>query len=133
MDFVPPQLRSYASKELAEIERFDQVIVRPGLQAGDTVGDRVSRGKHQYRDGAPRPAQPAAHLTAVDIRQHHIEDNEAIRAFSSHRQALFAARCRVSAIPRLLQAAANRLRYALFIFHQKYAHGTPVTLPAQSR
>src|SRR5882757_6274475 len=42
-------------------ERFHDVVVRTGLQAGHAVADRVAAGEHQHGNLVAAGAQPAAY------------------------------------------------------------------------
>jgi hypothetical protein len=50
--------RSEACRELIEVEGFHEVIVRPGVEAADAVGDGVLR--RQDEDRGTIPALPGA-------------------------------------------------------------------------
>ena len=63
-----PQQRAQARLELAQREGLDEVVVGPGVEAGDAIVDRLARGQHQHRCAVTRIAQPPADLQPVDRR-----------------------------------------------------------------
>ena len=48
--------RADARRELVQIERLDEVVVRAGIEAGDAIADRIARSEDQHR---PRVVAPA--------------------------------------------------------------------------
>ena len=74
----PAEHRVDAQRELARAERLGHVVVGADLEADHPVGLLAQRGQHDDRDVALLP-QPAAHLDAVDARQHQVEHDEVVR------------------------------------------------------
>src|SRR4051794_1314792 len=71
----PADARPDPSQQLLRLERLHDVVVGPGLEAGDHV-DRVAlRGQHHDRDPGLRP-DLAADLDAALARQHHVEQHQ---------------------------------------------------------
>ena len=66
--------RADAREELAGVEGLGKVVVGAELQADDPIGVVAPRGEHEYRHPGAR-ADPPAHLEAVQIGQHHVEDD----------------------------------------------------------
>ncbi|MCY1465698.1 hypothetical protein D9M71_838850 [compost metagenome] len=67
-----------ARGEFAQVERLEQVIVGPGLQAVDPVGDRIAGGEDQHRQLQAVVPQLLQELESVFVRQpevqhHHIK------------------------------------------------------------
>jgi hypothetical protein len=62
-------------QQLAHAERLGQVVVGPHLQAHHAIHFVGARRQHQDRD-VHLLAQNAAHLKAVQAREHHIEHDE---------------------------------------------------------
>ena len=65
----PPQ----TGQHLLEAERLGHVIVSSGRDPGDPVLDRVAGGQEEHAHPGVVLAQPAHHLQAVEVRQHHVE------------------------------------------------------------
>src|SRR4029453_14687519 len=59
-----------SSEELRERKRLDEIVVRTGVETGNAVVDRISRGEHEHGDPDTVVAEPTARLEAVDPRQH---------------------------------------------------------------
>ena len=74
-----PERRSTAftaRDELLEAERLDEVVVAAEREAAHLVLGRVLRGEEQYGDPSALGAQPPADLEAVEVGEHHVEDDE---------------------------------------------------------
>ena len=71
----PPQQRVDPGDQLAAAERLGEVVVGADGQPDDEVGLRIARGQHQHRN-RPVPLDLAAHVEAVDPRQHEVEHDE---------------------------------------------------------
>mmetsp|Transcript_61822 Transcript_61822/g.146363 ORF Transcript_61822/g.146363 Transcript_61822/m.146363 type:complete len:219 (-) Transcript_61822:3668-4324(-) len=88
------------SGQFGERERLDEVVVCAAGQSLDLVFDRVAGRQHQ--DGRPAlPAQFREHLEAVPSRQHHIEDDQVVRALDSEMKSVDAVMCQVDDIAAL--------------------------------
>ena len=64
-----------ARRELLGRERLGEVVVGPGLEAGDDVVGVVARRDHDDGDVA-RAAQRAAQLEPVDAREHDVDEHD---------------------------------------------------------
>ena len=64
-----------AGRQLLVRERLHEVVVGPGIEAGDAIADRVAGGEHDDREVLVGGAQPAGHLETVDVRQPDVEDD----------------------------------------------------------
>ena len=73
--FGPPKDRLDPGNQRAGMERLGDVVVGAQLQADDRVDHVVARSEHHDRDIAPS-AQLAAHLEAVQLGQHQVEDHQ---------------------------------------------------------
>ena len=71
-----PQAHPDAGQQLAEGERFDEVIVRPRFESVDAVGYGVARGQHDHRQLLIGQAQAANHLQPVEPRHHDVEHGQ---------------------------------------------------------
>ena len=72
---VPAEQRANASDQLARGERLREVIVGTELEANDLVDLGVARRQHQDRHVTLAP-DPPADLEPVNVRQHHVEDDD---------------------------------------------------------
>ena len=66
--------RAKSREELAGVERLGEIVVGAELQADDPIGVVAPRGQHEHRHVGGGP-DAAAHLEAVQIGQHHVEDH----------------------------------------------------------
>jgi len=69
--------RLKARQQLGQGKRLDQIVVRPRLEASQTVAQGVRRRQHEHRQaGCPAfPAQPAAKLQTSQTGQAEIQDH----------------------------------------------------------
>ena len=84
----PSQNRADARRELAQTERFGDVIVGAEIEARDAIVLRRACGHHDDRqvpDSGLRP-QDAAHLGAAQTRQVQIEDDDVRRMVGDGRR-----------------------------------------------
>ena len=72
---VAAQPGAHPGDELLGLERLDDVVVGAGLQAHDDVDGVGLRGEHDDRH-AGLGADLAAHLEAVDAREHDVEEHQ---------------------------------------------------------
>src|SRR3954452_18057272 len=97
--------RLHAAAELAHRERLGDVVVGPELEAQHLVELLRLGGEHDDRNGSPR-AQRATYLEAVDLRQHHVEDDQVELAVAEALERLRARRGGHDVVPVL----AERIR-----------------------
>lgn len=62
-----PQQSVQTGRQFAQVEGFEQVVVGPGLQAIDPVGDRIAGGEHQHGQGHALLAQAAQQFEAIFV------------------------------------------------------------------
>ena len=70
------QHRAQAGLQLIQIERLDQIVVGPGVQSFDPLGQAVARGQDQGRRRSARTGQQGA---AIAIRQAEVDDHGVVR------------------------------------------------------
>ena len=70
------QHRLGAGDQLVEAERLLQVVVTAEGEPADLVLGGVAGGEEQHRRAVAVGAQPAAHLEAVEVGHHHVEEDE---------------------------------------------------------
>jgi hypothetical protein len=89
----PPHDRLDSRHEGSRIERLRDVIVRAELESDDRIDVVVASREHEDRR-VPAPPELAAHLEAVDPREHQVEDDEVRLVAPVELQAVLAvARC----------------------------------------
>jgi hypothetical protein len=65
-----------ARHQLLQAERLDQVVVTPGREAPHLVLGGVAGGEEHDGRAPALLAPAAAHLEAVEVGQHHVEDDK---------------------------------------------------------
>ena len=73
-----PENGPHAQQQLLEMEGLGQVVVAAGLQTPYPVGGIAARGQKQHRRVVAALAQCAADGEPVDLRQHDIEQYQAV-------------------------------------------------------
>ena len=113
-----PEHRPDPSGQLLGHERLRDVVVGPSLQPGDDVEAVRSCGHHDDRHVAPSP-QATAHLEAVEIRQHHVEEYAVSGPPLERRQPRFARRSLVDIVALIAEEDRRLLADARIVFDQK--------------
>ncbi|MNE52286.1 hypothetical protein D3C80_1469510 [compost metagenome] len=112
-----------ARGQLAQVEGFEQIVVGTGLQAIDTVSNRVASGENQHRNLQALLAQLLKQFQAVFIGQpqvehHHLELGDLEHRPGSRRRGhMFHGH----ALGR--KAGNNTAGDQLIVFTDKYVHG----------
>ena len=65
-----------ASEQFVGAERFDEIIVGAGIEAGDTVFDLAFGGEHEDGNGIGEAAQLGAKGKTIELWHHDIQQNE---------------------------------------------------------
>ena len=79
-------------QELGERERFRQIVVRPGVEAGDAVFDSIARGQHEDRRPHTGIPKLAARLETADPREHDVEHDRLVGVRLRHPDGVLARR-----------------------------------------
>ena len=125
-DATPPREGAQPGQELVEGERLDQVVVGAGLESGDPVGHGTQRGQHQHRSPVVDAADAAAHLEAVDVREHHVEHQDVVRVLGRHPDAVGAGCGDVRGDLLLAQAVLQEPGQLGLVLDEKDPHGSSV-------
>ncbi len=118
--------RAHARHELVERERLREVVVRPGVEAGHAVVDRVARREHEDRRPHALVAETAADLEAVAAREHDVEEDRVVRRRHRHPERVLPAPGDVRGVALLAQAAGEQVRELLLVLDHEHAHGSIV-------
>ncbi|MNF82204.1 hypothetical protein D3C84_645040 [compost metagenome] len=122
----PAQQGVQPCSEFAQVERFEQVVVSAGLQAINTISDRVPRRENQHRQFQTVVAQLLQQFQAVfigqsEVEHHHVElgylehgPRRRRRGDVFHGQALGG------------QAGNDAAGDQLIVFANQYVHGEPL-------
>ena len=68
--------RPHAGDELVDAERLRQVVVTAERESPDSVLDRVSGREKENGDAAAVGPKPLLNRKAVDVGEHHVENDE---------------------------------------------------------
>src|SRR6185436_14297401 len=109
--------------ELANAEGLGEVIVGAALETEDLVRFLAPRGQHQNRHIAVQrlAAHGPAHGDAVELRQHHVEDQQVERIGFREPQAGGAVTGRDRGQPFELQMQYDQIPNVRVVFHDEYA------------
>ena len=121
----PPQQRVQACSEFTQVERFEQIVVRTGLQAIDAVGDRVPGGEDQNRQLQALMAQLLQQLEAIFVRQPEIEHHDIELRHLEHRPGGGRRGDVLHGQTLGGQAGDNAAGNQLIVFANQYVHGEP--------
>jgi hypothetical protein len=72
----PPQERPHPGQQFVAAERFDQVVVRPGVQAPNPVFHAALGCQHQDRQGTPQTPQLVREGEPVETGHHDVEQDQ---------------------------------------------------------
>ena len=125
-----PCQRPQACGQLGERERFDEVVIRPDVQAAHPVGDRIPRGQHE--DGRPdlRLAKVRTEVEPVTVRQHDVEDEDVVWVLGRQPTAILDRARMVDRMALALQSAPEKARQPVIVFHQQQAHVSDLPFPS---
>ena len=83
-------MRTDAGAQLAQAEWFGDVVVGTRVETENFLGFLRPRRQHDDGRGDAAPAQFAAHLEAIELRQHHVQQHQVPFASQCDRQTLLA-------------------------------------------
>jgi hypothetical protein len=113
---------AHARLQLLHVERLHQIVVGAGVQPVDPIADRIARGQHQDRHAIAQPAQPTAHLQAIDPRQTDIEHDRVRHRLHDQLDRLLAVRGALHLIPRQRQHPAQRVAQRPIVVYHENSH-----------
>lgn len=117
--------------QLAQIERFEQVVVGTGLQPGDAVADAVAGSQHQYRQCFATLPQPLQQLEAVFIGQAQIQHHHIEACSVQHGLGGGCGRHPIDIETLGIEAGYDPAGYQLVVFAKQYVHGNALGPKAQ--
>ena len=121
---IAPRQRQQAHLELLQCERLHQVVVAAGLEAEQLVFQRVARGQHQDRRGAPFGAQPACEREAVAVGQVAVEHQGVERAAREQRRGRRDRAGVVALVAARLEVVVEVLGDGAVVFDDEQVHRT---------
>ena len=118
------QQRPHPRQQFIGAERFHEVIVRAGVEAGDAVLDLPLGREHEDRFGVAEPAQFGAQREAVELREHDVEEQEVGLFLERAVQALDAVGGGEDTVALGLEHVGQRRAHGGFVFDDQQArHG----------
>ncbi len=118
----PSQNRAQAGQKLLVLKRFRQIVVGPGVQPADPVGQLGFRGEHQHRHSHVGGAEGAENLVAVHAGEHHVQDEGVVNAAFRQLQPFLAVVDAVGAVTVIFQDVHEGGRQPLFVLDDQYSH-----------
>ena len=112
----PPEERLDPCHQLGGREGLPDVVVRAKLQAEDEIVFAAASGQHQHRQPGRHLAQRAAHVVAIALRQHHVEQHEVRRARQSRLVARFAVAGEDDLVAARLEVVLQAARHVGLVF-----------------
>ena len=117
------QQRANARRQLIQVERLDQVVIRAGIQALHAVGDGIARGDDENRQFLPMRAGRGEDLETSLARQAEIEQQQVESLRTQHLRSGLAVVHPVHGEALAPQALADRLTDHGVVFYQQQSHG----------
>ena len=121
------QQRAYAGQQFHEGERLHQVIVGALFEPAHAIVERSTRAQNQHGRSGFTAADAFEHLQAVHIRQHNIQDHQVVVGGMHELDGGHPVRGSVHRVAGALQAPAQKIRDALFVFHYQQSHDYSLT------
>jgi hypothetical protein len=115
--------RAHAGLELGERERLPQVIVGAGVEPAHAVGDLAARGQAKNRRVATEPAQLAAQVESIAVRQHEVEHDGGEAVDQCLLEAGRVARGRDDLEPGILESGDHEVAGRAAVFDEEDSHG----------
>ncbi len=131
------QERAHTSGELAERERFDQVVVSAVVETLNTLVDRIAGGEHKdaWRVALLGRIGPKllTDFESIDTRHGQVETDEVVRRQLGFRECLFTVVGEVDCVALAAQPPGNRLRQFDFVVDHKNPHGAETSRESAHR
>ena len=115
-------------QQLPDVEGFGQIVVGTGIQARHPVLDARAGGQHQNGHGTVAGAEGLGHLTSIQLRQHHVQDQQIIDAQPGVFEPRGAVVYRIHLEALLLQNRPDGLGQKLLVLDHQNFHGIPPLL-----
>ena len=128
-----PAERADPREQHRKRKRLDQVVVGAGVEAGDDVACRVTRGQHQHRGLVAARAQPADDFDAVKPRQHQVEHDHVEAPGRGGVGRLGSGGGLFDGVALLAEAAPNDGAHPRVVFHEQETHAVILSSGARCR
>ena len=121
---------SQPGRELSEVERLGEVVVRSRVESEDPVVHGATGRQHEDRRKPPARTQLAAHLEPVIDRQHHVQDDRVVVVLRPEREGVLTVARDVDRIALTLESTADRAEQLRLILDDKDLHDVSLSLVA---
>jgi len=111
-------------QELANRERFGQVVVGTRLEPRHLVVLGSAGSQHQDVQRRPRPAKSATDLDSIEVRQHEIEQDEITSLFGAEGDGVFAELVREDLVSRSRKQVGEAFTEGLFVLDDENPHAS---------
>ncbi len=105
--------------QLIQIERLDQIIVRPGVQSSDTIGNLIMGRQNDYRRDVLFEADLLENVQTAAIRQPEIQKHKAVIHPCQTRQSAFLVFSQINSMVVPHHVRAHSIREDWIIFHKQ--------------
>ena len=111
-----------AGQQLPGLKGLGEIVVGAAVQALDLVGDLGPGRQHQHRGGVPGGPQPPQHREAVQLGQHHVQQNHVVNGAEGVVQPRFAVVTDVHGVAVHLQQVPKGGRQPHLVLDHQYPH-----------
>ncbi len=122
MACAPADERAASGDQLRGLERLDHVVVRPGVEQANAVGNGIPGRQHENRDVPGAGAQLREDTLPLQARQHQVEHDKIVRRLERQPEAVLPVVGHVDGEPGVLQQPLKGAGQVLLILHDEHAH-----------
>lgn len=122
---LPAGHRADSCEQLLGVKGLGEIVVRPGVQPRDLVGNGRAGGEHQHGGLHALASHLPQYTEPVEFWQHDVQQDKVIRADADIVQRGLAVRHPVCAVSRLAENVRNRLRQGGFVFYNENIQRNP--------
>ena len=117
------QHRPDPRQQLVDVERLDQVVLRPAVEALDPVGDGAAGGQDQGGSAYVLAAQPSEQVQALDRGQAAVEHQPVVAPGQPEVQTGLAVVRDVDVVPLALEQPLEHRRQLTLVLHEEQPAG----------
>jgi hypothetical protein len=122
LTIVTPQHGAHAGKELTQLERLDDVIVRAEVEPGNPIIEVVVSRDDQDRHQCARGSRRLENFDPRHLRQTDVEENEGMFCTCERRAPLGPVAHPIDSHALIAKAAKERLANHWIVFNQQNTH-----------
>jgi hypothetical protein len=122
------QQGAQAGQQFLGVEGLGQVVVGPGVEAGDLVAPGAARGQDQHRRGDIAPPPALQHRDAVHLGQAEVEDHRIIGFGLAQELGFLAVGRMVDGVAGVAQGQLQLARQVGIVLDEQDTHGRLLTV-----